>query len=62
MYDDAFAKEFGTKAKAEVEKMIKLANAEFSHASLTPKIQLDTLSIEHASGQAWTGESPIPYL
>ena len=55
MYDDAFAKEFGAKAKGEVEKMIKFANAEFGHSSLTPKIQLDTISIEHAKGQSWTG-------
>jgi hypothetical protein len=62
LYDDAFAKEFGAKAKTEVEKMIKYANVEFSHSSLTPKIQLDTLLIEHAKGQSWTGASPIPYL
>ena len=61
-YDDAFAKEFGGKAKMEVTKMIKLANDEFKHKSLTPKIQLDTLAIEHAKGQSWTGDNPNPYL
>ena len=61
-YDDAFAKEFGKKAKGEVRKMIKFANKEFKHKSLTPKIQLDTLTIEHAKGQSWTGDNPVPYL
>ena len=62
MYDDAFAKQFGNKAEAEVKKMIKFANVEFSHKSLTPKIKLDILKIEHAKGQSWTGESSPPYL
>ena len=62
MYDDTFAKEFGANAKTEVEKMIKFANSEFKHKSLTPKIQLDTLSIEHAKGQSWAGDNATPYL
>lgn len=61
-YDDAFAKEFGVKAVDEVKKIVSLANVEFGHKSLTPKIQLTALAIEQAKGQSWTGDDSNPYL
>ena len=64
LYDDAFAKEFGSKAEAEVKKIVGFANSDvgFGHKSLTPKIQLTALAIEQAKGQSWTGDNPNPYL
>ena len=62
MYDDAFAKEFGAKAQDEVKKIVARANKEFSHASLTPKIQLNILAIEQAIGKTWTGDDSNKYL
>ena len=61
-YDDGFAKDFGAKAQDEVKKVVAQANKEFGHPSLTPKIQVNLLAIEHAKGKTWTGDDPNPYL
>jgi len=62
MYDDAFGKEFGSKAQDEVKKIIARANKEFSHTSLTPKIQLNILAIQQANGKTWTDDNSNKYL
>ena len=62
-YDDAWLKEQGSadKAKAEIQSMVKLMNQFFKHPTLNVKIQLDVMTIDHAKGQNWVGESSVPY-
>ena len=62
LYDDAFAKEFGSKAAEEVKKIVSFANVEFGHKSLTPKIQLQVLATEQAKGKSWTGSAVNSYM
>jgi len=62
LYDDTFAAQFKGGAEAEIKKMVALADASFKDKSLSVKIQLDTLAIEHAKGSKWDGETGADYL
>ena len=63
LYDDTFAAQFkGDAAKAEITKMVNIANGIFKKDSLKIKIQLDVMTIEHAKGSKWDGDTGAQYL